>query len=102
MKIALLNDELKKYEHDNAALQTQRDVYKDQLQKFQDIIHLRTSHVPYAKDPDKNNIVMIIEKTTPYEEDKLYQHLCYIVSIQRWFITTKNDGLRHNTHIIGS
>ena len=45
---------------------------------------------------------MIIEKTTPFEEDKLYQHLCYIVRIQRWFITPKNDGLRHNTHIIGS
>ena len=31
--IALLNDDLKNRKHDNVALQTQRDVYKDQLQK---------------------------------------------------------------------
>ena len=62
--IALLNDELKNCEHD-VALQAQRDVYKDQLQKCQDITHLRASHVPYAKDPGKDNIVMIIEKNTP-------------------------------------
>ena len=40
--IALLNDDLKNREHDNVALQAQRDVYKDQLQKCQDIItHLK-------------------------------------------------------------
>ena len=31
--IALLNDDLKNRKHDNVALQAQRDVYKDQLQK---------------------------------------------------------------------
>ena len=31
--IALLNDDLKNREHENVALQAQRDVYKDQLQK---------------------------------------------------------------------
>ena len=31
--IALLNNDLKNREHDNVALQAQRDVYKDQLQK---------------------------------------------------------------------
>ena len=36
--IALLNDDLKNCEHDNVALQAQRDVYKEQLQKCQDII----------------------------------------------------------------
>ena len=36
--IALLNDDLKNREHDNVALQAQRDVYKEQLQKCQDII----------------------------------------------------------------
>ena len=49
--IALLNDDLKNCEHDNVALQAQRDVYKDQLQTCQDIItHFRTRHVPNAKD----------------------------------------------------
>ena len=49
--IPLLNDDLKNREHDNLALQAQRDVYKEQLQKCQDIItHFRTRHVPNAKD----------------------------------------------------
>ena len=61
--IALLNDDLKNREHDNVALQRQRDVYKDQLQKCEDIItHLKTRRVTHAKDPGKDNIVMIIEK----------------------------------------
>ena len=63
--IALLSDDLKNREHDNVALQAQRGVYKDQLQKYQDIItHLKTRHVPHAKDPGKDNNVMIIEKNT--------------------------------------
>ena len=50
---------------DNVAFQAQRDVYKAQLQKCQDIItHLKTRHVPHVKDPGKDNIVMIIEKNT--------------------------------------
>ena len=56
--IALLNDDLKNrdnqiqvIQYENVALQAQRDVYKDQLQKCQDIIiHFRTCHVPNAKD----------------------------------------------------
>ena len=61
--ISLLNDDLKNREHDNVALQRQRDVYKDQLQKCEDIItHLKTRRVTHAKDPGKDNIVMIIEK----------------------------------------
>ena len=36
--IALLNDDLKNREHDNVALQAQSDVYKEQLQKRQEII----------------------------------------------------------------
>ena len=44
--LVLLNDNLKNREHDHVALQAQRDVYKYQLQKFQDIIaHLRTHYV---------------------------------------------------------
>ena len=63
--ITLLNDDLKIREHYNVALQAQRDVYKEQLQKCQDIItHLKKRHVSHAKDPSKDNIVMIIEKNT--------------------------------------
>ena len=88
--ISLLNDDLKSREHDNVALQGQRDVYKDQLQKFQDIItHLRTRHVPHAKNLGKYNIVMIIEKNTAPEEDEFYECPYYIARIQRRFINTK-------------
>ena len=88
--IPLLNDDLKNREHDNLALQAQRDVYKEQLQKCQDIItHLKTRHVPHAKDPSKDNIVMIIEKNTAPEEDEFYEYPYYIARIQQRFITTK-------------
>ena len=71
-------------------LQAQKDVYKDQLQKCQDIItHLRTRYVDHAKDPGKDNIVMIIEENTAPEEDEFYEYPYYIARIQRRFINTK-------------
>ena len=71
--IVLLNDDLRNCEYENMALQAQRDIYKDQIQKCQDIItHLRTCHVPRAKDPGKDNTVMIIEKNTTPKEDEFY------------------------------
>ena len=83
----MLNDDLKNREHDNVALQAQRDVYKDQLQKCQDIItHLKKRYVPHAKDPGKDNIVMIIEKNTAPEED---EYPYYVSRIQRRFFNTK-------------
>ena len=95
--IALMYDDLQDRDNqiqaikfDDVALQAQRDVYKDQLQKCQDIItHLKTRHVPHAKDPGKDNIAMIIEKNTAPEEDEFYEYPYYIARIQRWFITTK-------------
>ena len=87
---ALLNDDLKNSEHDNVALQAQTDVYKDQLQKFHDIItHLRTRYVDHVKDPGKDNIVMVIEKNTVPKEDEFYEYPYYIARIQQRFITTK-------------
>ena len=52
----MLNDDLQNrdnqiqvIQYENVALQAQRNVYKDQLQKFQDIIaHLRTRHVVFV------------------------------------------------------
>ena len=73
--IALLNDDLKNREHDNVASQAQRDVYKDQLQKCQDIItHLRTRHAPHAKDLGKYKTVMIIEEITTPDKNEFYKH----------------------------
>ena len=102
--LALLNDNLKNYEHDNVVLQAQRNIYDDQLQKFQDIIsHLRTRYVPHAKDPGKDDIVMIIEKNTIPEKDESYEYPvsllhCKNTTTVRWH--KKYDGLRHNIPII--
>ena len=70
----MLDDDLENQEYENVALQAQRDVYKDQLQKCQDIItHLKTRYVDHAKDPGKDNIVMIIENTAA-QEDGFYEY----------------------------
>ena len=93
--IVLLNDDLKNREHDNVALQAQRDVYKEQLQKCQDIFsHLETRYDPHAKDPGKDNIVMIIEKNTAPEEDRFYEYPYCIVRIQRRSINTKKRWIK--------
>ena len=99
--IALLNDDLKIREHDNVALQAQRDVYKEQLQKCQDIItHLKTLHVPYSKDPAKDNNVMIILRIAT-----LKSFMSIPTILQEYndgLFPQKNDGLRYNIHVIGS
>ena len=94
--LALLNDDLQNrdnqqaIQYENVALQAQRDVFSDQLQKCQDIItHLKTRHIPHAKDPGKGNFNMIIEKNTTPQEDEFYEYTHYITRIQRRFITTK-------------
>ena len=43
---------------------------------------------------------MIIEKNTTPEEDEFYECPYYIARIQRQFINTKNDSLKHDTFII--
>ena len=78
--IAFLNDDLQNRDKqiqviqcENVALQAQRDVFKEQLQKCQDIItHLKKRYDPHAKDLGKDNIVMITEKNTTPEEDEFY------------------------------
>ena len=84
------DNQIQAIKYDNVALKAQRDVYKYQLQKCQNIItHPKTRHVPHAKDPGKDNIAMTIEKNTTPEEDEFYEYPYYIARIQRRFITTK-------------
>ena len=80
----MLNDDLQNREYENVALQAQRDVYQAQIR---DLIINR--HVPRAKDPGKDNLVMIIEKNIAPEEDEFYKYPYYIARIQRRFISTK-------------
>ena len=78
-----------------------KGIYKDQLQKCQDIItHLRTHHVPRAKDPGKDNIVMIIEKNAAPEEDEFMSIPTTLRGYSNVSLTQKDDGLNHNTPII--
>ena len=104
--ITLLNDDLKDREHYNVALQVQRDVYKEQLEKCQDIIaHLKTRHVPHAKDPGKENIVMTIEKNIPPHPLSRKMSFMSIPTTLRGYndgsLTQKDHDLKHNTPIIG-
>ena len=85
------DNQVRAIQHENVALQAQKEVYQAQLQRYQDqtcdlIIN---RHVPRANDPGKDNTVMIIEKNTTPEEDEFYEYPYYIARIQRWFISTK-------------
>ena len=47
------------------ALQAQKDVYQAELQKCQDTItHLKTRNVLHARDPGKDNIIIVRKHTT--------------------------------------
>ena len=47
---------------------------------------------------------MITEKNTAPEEDEFYEYPCYIARIlyNDGLLAQKDNGLRHNIHIIGS
>ena len=67
-------------QHENVALHPQRDVYQAQLQKCEDTItHLTVRYVGHARDPGKNNIVIIVRKHTTSTNNK-YHDLSYYAS----------------------
>ena len=76
--LTLLNDDLQNCDnqiqaikYENVALQAQGDVYQAQLQKCQDIIiHPKTRYVDHARNPGKDNIIMIVWKHTRPGNDK--------------------------------
>ena len=78
----MLNDDLKNREHDNVALQAERDVYQAELQKCQDTItHLKIHYVPHAKDPGKDNIIIIVQKHTTPVKAKFHDLPYYVARI---------------------
>ena len=90
--IALLNDDLKNREHDNVAVQAQRDVYKEQLQKCQgSITHLKKRHVPHVRDQGKDahgctkmhKIIIIVRKHTTSVNYKFHELPYYVARKQR-------------------
>ena len=79
----MLNDNLQNRGYKNVALQAQRDVSQAELHKFQDTItHLKTRYVPHAKDPGKENIIIVRKHATP-AKDKFHALPYYITRIQR-------------------
>ena len=97
--LALIHDDLRDsdnqiqaIQHENVALQAQRDVCQTQLQRCEiTITHLRTHYVDYARDPDKYNIIIIVRKNATSANDKDLSY--YVSRIQlhkryvklRWF-----------------
>ena len=89
--IALMNDDLQgrddqiqaiKYE--NVALQAQKDVYQAELEKCQDTItHLKTRYVPHARNPGKDNIIIIVRKHTTSANNEFHDLPHYVARIQR-------------------
>ena len=68
--LAQCDNQIRAIQHENVALQAQKDVYQAKLQRCQDQIRdlVINRHVPRGNDPGKDNIVMIIEKNTTPEE----------------------------------
>ena len=82
--IALLNNDLKYREYENVTLQTQRDVYQAELQKCQGTItRLMTSYVSHARNPGKDNIIIIVQKHTTSTNDKHLDLPYYVARMQR-------------------
>ena len=69
-------------------------MYQAELQKCQDIItHLKRRYVPHARDPGKDNIIILVRKHTTSVNDKYHDLPYYVARIQhgkrcvqlRWF-----------------
>ena len=59
-------------------------MYQAELQKSQDtIIHLKTRYAPHAKNPGKDNIIIIVRKHTTSSNNKYHDLPYYVARIQR-------------------
>ena len=79
------NNQIQAIQYENVALQAQKDLYQAaELQKCQDtIIHLKARHVPHARDPGKDNIIVNVRKHTTSTNYKFHDLPYYVARIQR-------------------
>ena len=78
------DNQIQSIKYENVALQAQKDVYQAELQRRQDdITHLKTHYVPHARDPGKDNIIIILRKHTTPGNDKFHDLPYYVARIQR-------------------
>ena len=79
-----LDDQIQAIKYETVTLQTQKDVYQVELRKCQGTItHLKTRYVPHAKNPGKDNIIIIVRKHTTSVNDNFYELPYYVAMIQR-------------------
>ena len=77
------DNQIQAIQYENVALHAQRDVYQTRLQKCQDTItHLETRYVPHARNPGKDNIIIIVRKHTTSANDKYHDLPYYVARIQ--------------------
>ena len=75
------DNQIQAIKYQKVALQAQRDVLQ-KLQKCQDpITHLKTRYVPHARDPGKDNVIIIVWKHTTPANDKYHGLPYYIAKI---------------------
>ena len=78
------DNQIQVIQYENVAMQAQKDLYQAELQKCQDTItHLKTRYVPHARNPGKDNIIMIVRKHTTSANNKYHDLPYYIARIQR-------------------
>ena len=78
------DNQIRVIQYENVALQAQRDVYQDELQRCQDTItHLGTRYAPHARNPGKDNIIIIIREHTTSANNKYHELPYHIARIQR-------------------
>ena len=78
------DNQIQSIQYENVALQAQSNVRQPKLQRYQDTItHLRTRYVDHARDPGKDNIIIIVRKHTRPANDKSDDLPYYVVRLQR-------------------
>ena len=78
------NNRIQAIQYENVSLQAQKNVYQAELQRCQDsITHLKKRYVPHARDPGKDNIIIIVRKQTTPANDKIHDLPYCVARIQR-------------------
>ena len=78
------HNEIQAIQYENVALQAERDIYQAKLEKCQDTITgLRARYVDHARNPGKENIIIIVRKHTTPVNDRYLDQPYYIARIQR-------------------
>ena len=88
--LALLTDDLQERDNQIQAIQYENVGLQGEIRaKNQQIDHLMTRYVEYARDPGKDNVVIIIRKHSTQKEDEFHHFPYYAARIQKRLRSTK-------------